>query len=95
LAIHDGTHGAVPGNGVADKTGTSFACPIVTGGAALLLSLQKSMGQKLSPKAVRDAIIESAVPCAPEQHAQCERMLGGRINISGASDLLFKDQAVG
>jgi hypothetical protein len=86
--------GAVPGNGAAPKTGTSFACPIVTGAAALLLSLQKLSGERPSPKAVRDAIIGSAVPCGPEEQAHCERMLGGRVNIAAAHELLFKNRLV-
>jgi cyanobactin maturation PatA/PatG family protease len=86
--------GAVPGDGVAAKNGTSFACPIVTGMAALLLSEQKLRGEKPSPKAVRDAIIGSAIPCMPEEQSQCERMLGGRINLTRARELLFTDPAV-
>jgi cyanobactin maturation PatA/PatG family protease len=94
LAPGQAIPGAVPGNGIVQKSGTSFACPIVTGAAALLLSLQKSRGERPSPKAVRDAIIGSALPCTTEEQSQCERMLGGRLNISGASEMLLKGHAV-
>lgn len=89
LAPGEGIPGAVPGNGVGLKGGTSFACPIVTGAAALLMSLQKLAGKTPSATAVRDAIVRSAIPCPPEQE-QCERMLGGRLDIAGAHGLLFE-----
>ena len=96
LAPGEGIPGAVPGGDVALHNGTSFACPIVTGAAALLLSLSrlKLNGGTPNPKAVRDAIINSAVPCTPDEHAECERMLGGRLNVRGAYEFLFKDSAV-
>src|SRR5437764_962139 len=40
VALGEAVIGAVPGGGVAMITGTSFATPIVTGFAALLLSMQ-------------------------------------------------------
>jgi cyanobactin maturation PatA/PatG family protease len=89
LAPGEGILGADAGNGVARRSGTSFACPIVTGTAASLLSLQKLGGDKPSPKAVRDAIIHSAVPCTPAEGSSCERMLGGRLDVGGACDVLF------
>jgi cyanobactin maturation PatA/PatG family protease len=90
LAPGEGISGAIPGGGVVARSGTSFACPVVTGVAALLLSLQKLNGEKASPTAVRDAIIASAIPCGPEEQAQCERMLGGRLNVGGAYEMLFE-----
>jgi hypothetical protein len=88
LAPGEGILGAVPGGGVAAHSGTSFACPVVTGVAALLLSLQKLSDKKPSPTAVRDAIIASAIPCRPQEQAQCERMLRGRLNVAGAYEAL-------
>ena len=90
LAPGENIRGAVPGGGVQFRTGTSFATPIVTGVAALLLSLQKQRGQKPSPQAVRDALIASAMPCLPNDDPEdCERMLAGRLNIPGAYARLF------
>jgi hypothetical protein len=94
LAPGEGIQGAVPGNGVAGKSGTSFACPIVTGVAALLLSLQKLRGERPNPRAVRDAIVQTAIPCMPEEASECERMLGGRINVPGAYERLFPGAAL-
>ncbi len=94
LAPGEEITGAVPGGGVEAQNGTSFACPIVTGVAALLVSLQKLNGETPSAKAVRDAIIASAIPCAPEEQAECERMLGGRLNVAGAAEALFAGAAV-
>ena len=94
LAPGEGVLGAAPGGGVAAHSGTSFACPVVTGAAALLLSLQKLNGEKASPTAVRDAIITSAIPCGPQDQAQCERMLGGRLNVHGAYEALFPSENV-
>jgi len=91
LAPGEGILGAVPGGGLAVQNGTSFACPIVTGAASLLLGLQKLRGEKPSPRAVRDALVATAIPCAPEdKEAECERMLGGRLNVVGAYRALFE-----
>ena len=45
LAPGQNIAGATPGGGIALKTGTSFATPIVTGVVALLLSLQLNRGE--------------------------------------------------
>jgi hypothetical protein len=90
LAPGEGIQGAAPGGGVAAHNGTSFACPIVTAAAALLVCLQKRDGLNPSPTAVRDAIIASAIPCTSEDQAQCERLLGGRLNVAGAYEALFE-----
>ena len=55
LAPGENVRGAVPGGGATSATGTSFATPIVSGVAALLLSLQLKRGQKPNPHAVRAA----------------------------------------
>ncbi len=91
LAPGENILGAIPGGGVARHSGTSFACPIVTGAAAQILGLQIARGQKPDPRGVRDALVKSAIPCKPEEdQAHCERMLGGRLNVEGACELLFE-----
>ncbi len=89
LAPGEAIPGASPGGSIAQRNGTSFASPIVAGVAALLLSLQRQRGDKLDSSAVRDAIVASATPCTPEEQAQCERTLGGRLNVAAARERLF------
>lgn len=70
------------------KKGTSCAAPIVTGTAALLMSLQLEQGAAPDADAVRAALTNSAIPCDPETTAEPERCLLGKINISGAYERL-------
>lgn len=83
--------GAVSGGATNLKTGTSFAAPVVTAVAALLLSLQKAAGQAPDPLAVARALLESAAPCDPQQDSDCRRLLAGRINICAARKRLGLD----
>lgn len=78
--------GAALQGGVARKSGTSFATPLVAGIAALLLSSQLGNGQSPDPRAVGEALLQSAIPCLPEGGEECARILTGRINIRGAID---------
>lgn len=79
-------HGIVaPGDG-----GTSFAAARVSGVAALLLSLQLQRGLRTHPLAVRDALRRSALDCDWKPASDCRRLLLGRLNISGAMNLLFE-----
>ncbi|HPS91352.1 MAG TPA: hypothetical protein PKV33_04275 [Methanothrix sp.] len=50
---------AAPGGGVAMKSGTRFVAPIVSGIAALLLSIQKKRGEKPDPNFVPERSIFS------------------------------------
>ncbi|MCA2721336.1 MAG: PatA/PatG family cyanobactin maturation protease [Microcystis sp. M048S1] len=88
LAPGDNILGAKPGGGVVRLSGTSFATPIVSGVAALLLSLQLQQGEIPDPHKVRDAILNSALPCDPNQIKSNYHCLVGKINISGAIELL-------
>ena len=82
--------GAVPGGGVAAMSGTSFATPVVSGTAALLLSLQIQQGLRPDPSAVRAAILKGANPCKPERAPKCRRFLAGSLNPFRAAQNLFK-----
>ncbi|MDB9420238.1 PatA/PatG family cyanobactin maturation protease [Microcystis aeruginosa CS-563/04] len=70
------------------KKGTSCAAPIVTGTAALLMSLQLEQGLSPDAEAVRAALTNSAIPCDPNEVEEPERCLLGKINIAGAYELL-------
>lgn len=91
LAPGDSIAGAVPGGGVASKSGTSFAAPIVSGIVALFMSMQLKHNRKADPMAIRDAILKSAYPCDGSGSIECRRFLAGRINIRGAWDLISRD----
>jgi cyanobactin maturation PatA/PatG family protease len=80
--------GATPGGGLDRRSGTSYATPIVSGIAALLLSLQLKHGRKPDPSAIRDAILRSAFTCNEDVVSECRRFLAGKINIRGALEAL-------
>jgi cyanobactin maturation PatA/PatG family protease len=92
LAPGENIPGAVPGGGTALRTGTSFAAPIVAGVTALLLGIQRLDGKKPDPKAVGEAIIESALPCDLPRTSDHRRCLAGVLNIRGAYALITKDK---
>jgi cyanobactin maturation PatA/PatG family protease len=89
LAPGQNIRGAVPGGGTALLTGSSFASAIVCGVAGLLLSIQRRKG-KPDPRAVRQALLESAVPCDPRKAPDCARYLVGGLDIPGAYSLIQK-----
>ncbi len=89
LAPGENILGAQPGtDDPIRKKGTSCAAPIVTGTAALLMSLQLEQGLSPDAEAVRAALINSAIPCDPNKVEEPERCLLGKINIAGAYELL-------
>jgi cyanobactin maturation PatA/PatG family protease len=73
------------------QKGTSCAAPIVTGISALLMSLQLQMGEKPNAETVRAAILNSALPCDPQEIEEPERCLLGKLNIPGAFHLLTSE----
>ncbi|QSJ16624.1 PatA/PatG family cyanobactin maturation protease [Nostoc sp. UHCC 0702] len=89
LAPGENILGAKPGGGTIRLSGTSFATPIVSGVAALLLSLQIQRGEKPDPHKVRTALLETAIPCTPNDTDDLSRCLLGKLNISGALQYLL------
>ena len=75
LAAGENILGAQPGGGTARMSGTSFATPIVTGVAALLLSLQIERGELPDPQKVRAAILKGALPCMPADTSDPRRCM--------------------
>lgn len=90
LAPGENILGAMPGGGTAPKSGTSFATPIVSGIVALLMSIQLQRGEKPDSHAIRDAILQSALPCNSASASDCRRFLVGSLNIPGAYALITK-----
>jgi cyanobactin maturation PatA/PatG family protease len=84
LAPGENIRGAAPGGGTAFLTGSSFATPIVSGVAALLVSAQVQQGRPPDPRAVGKALLETALPCQPRDSPECRRYLVGTLNIPGA-----------
>ncbi|MCY7338081.1 MAG: PatA/PatG family cyanobactin maturation protease [Chamaesiphon sp.] len=92
LALGENILGAVPSGGTVAKTGTSFATPIVSGIVALLLSIQVQRGEKPDPHAIRDAILQSALPCNLSKGSGSRRCLVGSLNIPEAYALIIKGE---
>jgi hypothetical protein len=90
LAPGERIPGAVPGGSVGTMTGSSFATPIVSGVAALLMAIQRQRGETVSTRAVRGAILDSALPCYPRDAPECARFLAGRLNVTGALALITR-----
>ena len=90
LAPGEHVKGASPQANVALRSGTSFATPIVSGVAALLLSRLRQQKRTAGPQTVRDALLASAIPCAA---GSGERCLAGLLNVAGAVAALFPDEA--
>lgn len=78
--------GAVPGGGVRALTGSSFATPVVSGIAALLLASQLRHGQPPDPAEIRRVLLEAATPCDPATSSGCERHLVGDLAVARAYD---------
>ncbi|MDJ0591164.1 MAG: PatA/PatG family cyanobactin maturation protease [Pleurocapsa sp. MO_226.B13] len=94
LALGENVPGALPGGGITTSSGTSYATAIVSGIAALLLSLQVKQGQAPNPQAVRSAILQSAISCEDQPSPDCRRLLAGRLNVKGAMSIILQQGEV-
>ena len=93
LAPGQAVLGARCGGGTVALSGTSFATPLVTGVAALLLSLQLQRGQVPDPHGVRTALLSGARPCRPRQAPECRRFLAGALDIPATTRLILEGTA--
>jgi cyanobactin maturation PatA/PatG family protease len=84
LAPGQDVRGAAPGGGTTALTGSSFAAPIVTGAAALMLSLQIEDGRDPSPHQVREAILAGVRPCKLRIGQDPGQCLVGRLDVTAA-----------
>lgn len=94
LTLGENIPGAIPGGGVTTSSGTSYATAIVSGIAALLLSLQVKGDQTPNPQAIRAAILQSAIACDEQPAPDCRRLLAGRINVKGAMSIILQQGEV-
>lgn len=92
-ALGEAVLGATPGDGgVKARKGTCTAVALVTGAAALLVSMQRHLGRRADPLAVRDALLATARPCTAEQaHGNPARCLNGYLDLPAATAHLFPD----
>lgn len=88
LALGENILGANPGGGTQFLNGTSFATPVVSGVAALLLSLQQDLGGSPDPQRIRQVLLQSALPCDVDIPEGAKRCLAGKLNVTGAMNLL-------
>ena len=72
--------GAVPGGGVAQMSGTSFATPLVSG----VVSLIQAAKPEITGAQIRDFLLQTASPCGINTPEVCQKLLVGRINVEGA-----------
>ncbi|MDJ0593039.1 MAG: PatA/PatG family cyanobactin maturation protease [Pleurocapsa sp. MO_226.B13] len=90
LAPGENILGAIPNGSITVNSGTSYATPIVSGIAALLMSLQLKQGQKANSQTVRAALLQSAIACEEQPIPDCRRLLAGRLNVQGAMSLILQ-----
>lgn len=88
LAPGENVPAANPGGGVALRSGTSYAAPIVSGVAALLMSRELRQGRRIRSSDVCEVLLESAINCETNPTRDCDRLFRGRLNIPGAIQLL-------
>lgn len=81
--------GAAPAGRVLVNSGTSFATPIVSAIAALLLCRQHQHGDRPDPRGVCSALLQSATRCNTNGEQDCRRLLTGTLNVPGATQLIF------
>ncbi|SOB88851.1 S8 family serine peptidase [Streptomyces sp. 1331.2] len=93
LAPGQGIEGAAPGGGRTALTGSSFATPLVSGVAALLVGAQVRAGHRADPLAAGRAILQGAAgaPCAPAEAPECRRLLVGHLNAARAYELITRE----
>ncbi|MGQ3355239.1 MAG: S8 family serine peptidase [Phreatobacter sp.] len=88
LAPGSGIPGSCLEGGLCQFEGTSFAAAIVSGVAALLMSLDASNGISPSAARVRRILKSSADPCDPGANERCGPFLLGRLNVGRAVQML-------
>ena len=87
LASGENIRGAAPGGGTVSLTGSSFAAPLVSGIAALMLSAQVRQGSAIDPRAAGQDLLRTALSCHPRHSPDCRRYLAGILIPPGRTPL--------
>ncbi|MER7771650.1 S8 family serine peptidase [Kitasatospora sp. NPDC096140] len=97
LAPGQDIEGAAPGGGRIALTGSSFATPLVSGVAALLVGAQLRTGHGADPQGAGRAVLRGAdaVPCQPVDAPDCRRRLAGRLDAARAYRLVSRGDVTG
>ncbi|HVK65028.1 MAG TPA: S8 family serine peptidase [Polyangium sp.] len=88
VAPGEGLIGAAPGGGTVAQSGATFAAAMVAGIAALLLSVQITRGKQPDTRAVRSALLQSAMPLTISQSERGKGVLRGRLDVAAALKLI-------
>jgi cyanobactin maturation PatA/PatG family protease len=88
LAPGHGLTVAVPGGGIGTASGTSYATAVVSGVAALLLSVARREGHRADAVDVGRILIEAARPCRLSGEGACDRFLVGTLDAAAALAML-------
>jgi cysteine desulfurase family protein len=83
--------GAAPQGTTESRSGTSYATPIVSGVAALLMSRQLLHCRSPSAVQVRRALLRTARGCAAQPVNDCRKLLAGRLNVVDALNTLTNE----
>jgi hypothetical protein len=83
LAPGEAIEGALPGGGTVKRTGSSFAAPIVSAFAGLILAQQLARGEEPNPIMARKLLIKGVIKAPPEA-AGSGRYLAGGLNPASA-----------
>ncbi|MFZ6814577.1 PatA/PatG family cyanobactin maturation protease [Undibacterium sp. Rencai35W] len=94
MAVGANILGALPGGRTGLKSGTSFATPIVSSVAALLLSRQPQHGDRPDPRGVCAALLQSAIRCNTNGDIDCRRLLTGTLHVLGALQLILRRKII-
>lgn len=84
---------ALPNAKVGTASGTSYATAVVSGVAALLLSVAQRQNYPIDAIDVRRILLDSAVPCPLARDEMCDRFLAGMLDGAAALALLHQTGA--
>ncbi len=88
LAPGEAVPGAGAGGSVDRRSGTSFATPIVTAVAALLLSQRYRRGHDMDAQAIRQLLLDTAAPLDPQRAPEDGRGPPGVLDVQAAMTAL-------